>query len=148
MLLEVYESFRKESAIARADAGLDDDESGFSPDEAALTWPENLTPALAARPRRLAIAAYREAGDDEDADEDDDVVSLLRHGHGPWDAATGEDPPEDDDLSSLSGDGLSEGDVPEADADRPGADQSGADGGTVHQFPSPAHPFPPPAGNG
>ena len=44
MLIEIYESFRKETAIARAaeDAELLDDQSGLTPDEAALTWPENM----------------------------------------------------------------------------------------------------------
>jgi len=76
MLIEVYESFRKETAMARAEAAeLDDDQTGLAPDEAALTWPENLSPAtLAGLPRRLAIAAaYPDTDDtDEDTDEDED----------------------------------------------------------------------------
>ena len=83
MLIEVYESFRKETAIARAEAAeLDDDQTGLAPDEAALTWPENLSPAsLAGLPRRLAIAAaYTEVDDPEvddpegDDPEGDDTV--------------------------------------------------------------------------
>jgi len=73
MLIEIYESFRKETAISRAaDASeLDDDLTGLTPDEAALSWPENLSPAaIAARPRRLAIAAsHHDDDDDEDEDE-------------------------------------------------------------------------------
>src|SRR5215469_2935462 len=79
MLIEIYESFRKETTLARADAGeLDDDPDGLMPDEAALTWPENLTPAaVSGRQRRLAIApSFRgsadEAADDADSDDDDD----------------------------------------------------------------------------
>ncbi len=74
MLIEVYESFRKETAVARAEAAeLDDDETGLAPDEAALTWPENLSPAaLAGLPRRLALAAFPEADDSDDDDDDDD----------------------------------------------------------------------------
>ena len=74
MLIEVYESFRKETAMARAEAGeLDDDQTGLPPDEAALTWPENLSPAtLAGLPRRLAIAAAYPDTDEDDTDEDDD----------------------------------------------------------------------------
>jgi transcriptional regulator with XRE-family HTH domain len=81
MLIEIYESFRKETAISRAaDAELEDDQSGLSPDEAALTWPENLSPAIASRPRRLAIAASRDDDDNDEADEaydddDDDPAS-------------------------------------------------------------------------
>ncbi|HEY2076983.1 MAG TPA: helix-turn-helix transcriptional regulator [Streptosporangiaceae bacterium] len=77
MLIEVYESFRKETAMARAEAAeLDDDQTGLAPDEAALTWPENLSPAsLAGLPRRLAIAAaYTEA--DETGDQGDDEAYL------------------------------------------------------------------------
>jgi transcriptional regulator with XRE-family HTH domain len=93
MLIEVYESFRKETAMARAEAAeLDDDQTGLAPDEAALTWPENLSPAtLAGLPRRLAIAAaYPDTDDiddiddtDEDEDEDDDApgpAEKARHG--------------------------------------------------------------------
>jgi transcriptional regulator with XRE-family HTH domain len=77
MLIEVYESFRKETAMARAEAAeLDDDQTGLAPDEAALTWPENLSPAtLAGLPRRLAIAAaYPGTDEDGDSDEDEDFA--------------------------------------------------------------------------
>jgi transcriptional regulator with XRE-family HTH domain len=75
MLIEVYESFRKETAMARAEAAeLDDDQTGLTPDEAALTWPENLSPAtLAGLPRRLAIAAaYPDVDDTDDTDDTDE----------------------------------------------------------------------------
>ena len=87
MLIEVYESFRKETAMARAEAAeLDDDQTGLAPDEAALTWPENLSPAtLAGLPRRLAIAAaYPDTDDTDEADDDDDdapgPAETERHG--------------------------------------------------------------------
>jgi transcriptional regulator with XRE-family HTH domain len=65
MLIEIYESFRRETAMARADAGdPNDDQADLVPDEAALTWPENLSPAaLGDGPPRLAIAT---AGPDDD----------------------------------------------------------------------------------
>ena len=57
MLIEIYESFRKETMIARAEAGEIADDPDLMPDEAALAWPENISPAaLTTRPRRLAIA--------------------------------------------------------------------------------------------
>ena len=77
MLIEIYEAFRKETAIARAEPGeLVDDQTGLTPDEAALSWPEDLSrAAITARPRRLAIAGpYEQAGgeaDEDDPDEDD-----------------------------------------------------------------------------
>jgi len=83
MLIEVYESFRKETAMARAEAAeLDDDQTGLAPDEAALTWPENLSPAsLAGLPRRLAIAAvYPEADDASDDDYPGDPAENYREG--------------------------------------------------------------------
>ncbi len=111
MLIEIYESFRKETAIARADgAEVPDDQAGLMADAAALNWPEDIGPAaLASRPRRLAIAAsYRDAADgDGDGDESDDEF--------------GQDEP---------GDVLRFGQLP--DADEPGP------GGTIHQFPPPA----------
>ena len=114
MLIEIYESFRKETAIAKAaqDAELLDNQAGLMPDEAALTWPENIGPAaLPGRPRRLAIATpYRyaaEAGDGDDGDDGDD------------DDEYDEDEPSD---------GLRFGHAPD---EKPGP------GGTIHQFPPP-----------
>ena len=59
MLIEIYESFRKETTMARSGstAGIAEDEAGLEPDEAALAWPENVEQAaLDAHPRRLALA--------------------------------------------------------------------------------------------
>jgi transcriptional regulator with XRE-family HTH domain len=125
MLIEIYESFRKETAMVRAEAGeLEDDQTGLAPDEAALGWPENLSPAaLAGRPRRLAIASpYDEAGDyetDEEADEDG-VISQFRFDGGRRDST--------DEGSEQSG---------EEDGHGPGGADSNQ-GGTIHQFPPPA----------
>jgi transcriptional regulator with XRE-family HTH domain len=136
MLIEIYESFRKETLIAREDAQLDDDQA-WEPDEAELTWPENLTPALAGRPRRLAIARSpgtdeqdEETGeaDDEDQDDADDVVSSIRHARGPWYSATSEELPGEDEAQADTGD------EPEP-VQPPGGGQPG---GTIHQFPPPA----------
>jgi transcriptional regulator with XRE-family HTH domain len=109
MLIEIYESFRKETAIARADAAeVEDDPDGLAPDEAALAWPENPTPAaMSGRPRRLAIAHSGDnAADIDDVDEDDD------------DADDGEagDPGE-----TVGGDDV----------------DPGRQGGTIHPFPPP-----------
>jgi transcriptional regulator with XRE-family HTH domain len=86
MLIEIYESFRKETVIARAaDGELQDDQSGLTPDEAALTWPENLSPAIAARPRRLALAASRdESADDGEADDDEEFGEDDELTASPW----------------------------------------------------------------
>jgi transcriptional regulator with XRE-family HTH domain len=103
MLIEIYESFRKETAMARAEAGeLIDDQTGLSPDEAALSWPEDLSPAaLASRPRRLAIAPNAEAvetdqgdtdlGDDDLGDADLGDSGLAGFGDGQWQAPAAED---------------------------------------------------------
>ncbi len=118
MLIEVYESFRKETAIARAEAGeLIDDQAGLAPDEAALTWPENLSPAaLAGRPRTLAIAPA--LPDDNQA--------------GGHDAASAE-PDDDDWLDEDSVDPAGLADDPwQAPTGDPGQ------GGTIHQFPPPS----------
>jgi transcriptional regulator with XRE-family HTH domain len=62
MLIEIYESFRKETALADAgDAGLDDaglgEADGLPPDQAALSWPEDVSEeALDAVPDHPAIA--------------------------------------------------------------------------------------------
>ncbi len=55
MLIEIYDSFRRETAIARAEAGeIDEDDAVLPPDELALTWPEDLTPAALAGRQRAA----------------------------------------------------------------------------------------------
>jgi len=91
MLIEIYESFRKETAMARAEAAeLEDDQAGLALDEEALVWPEDLSPAaLVGRPGRLAIvgtvqSAEGDADDGEDdLDEDGQDLGLGDDGHGP-----------------------------------------------------------------
>jgi transcriptional regulator with XRE-family HTH domain len=112
MLIEIYESFRKETAIARADAAeLEDDSDDLMPDEAALTWPEDLTPAaVSGRRRRLSIARSAEgAADDEDDDE-----------------AEGDDNEAEDDAGGDRGGSAAPGQV-----------EHGHRGGTIHPFPPP-----------
>jgi transcriptional regulator with XRE-family HTH domain len=117
MLIEVYESFRKETALARAEAGeLIDDQVGLSPDEAALTWPENLSPgALSARPRRLAIAP---AGPD-----DEEVGAEAGHDYA-------DDWPDEEDGAYAPGSATGSAQMPSTRDDPPGA--------TVHPFPPPS----------
>jgi transcriptional regulator with XRE-family HTH domain len=69
MLIEIYDSLRRETALARAAAGELSDYQADSPAEASeLTWPEDLSPAaLGPAPGRLSIARYPEL-DDEDND--------------------------------------------------------------------------------
>jgi transcriptional regulator with XRE-family HTH domain len=107
MLVEIYESFRKETALARAEAAeVDDDPDGLMPDEAALTWPQDLTPAaVSGRRRRLAIARSLRGSADEAADDADD----------------------DEDQDDEDGDPGDTVARDEAEPDR--------DGGTIHQFP-------------
>jgi transcriptional regulator with XRE-family HTH domain len=113
MLIEIYESFRKETALARADvAEVEVDPDGLMPDEAALTWPENPTPAaVSRRPRRLAIAPSFGGSADEAADDDDD---------------------DDQDQDDRDHDGT-DGEQGEAVAQDEASQDS--QGGTIHQFP-------------
>jgi transcriptional regulator with XRE-family HTH domain len=110
MLIEIYESFRKETAMARAAdaAGIMDDQSGLDPDEAALFWPDDRVPTAVSAPRRLAIAA-------EPASRDS------------WRATTAADLANEDEA------GNAEDEVAGDDADG-----SAGPGGTIHQFPPPA----------
>ncbi|MGH3301719.1 MAG: helix-turn-helix domain-containing protein [Streptosporangiaceae bacterium] len=65
MMIEIYDSFRRQTALSRTEAGELDDQAGLAPDAAELTWPENLSPAaLGAGSRKLAIGRYA-AGEDE-----------------------------------------------------------------------------------
>jgi transcriptional regulator with XRE-family HTH domain len=59
MLLEIYESFRKENGPIPGDAAVGDG-AGLEPDEAALGWPEDVSEqALDGTPERPAIEAGR-----------------------------------------------------------------------------------------
>jgi transcriptional regulator with XRE-family HTH domain len=167
MLIEIYESFRKETALAQADADaaeLEDDPPGMMPDEAELAWPENLTPAaVAGQPRRLAIAvSYPQAADDvadyDDDDEDeegaDEPASSLRPDRYLQDVSYAEtaDDQDAEDHEAQDRDGGADGQTAaekgklEQDrrgarrhAPEPGPDPEGSGpGGTIHQFPPPA----------
>ena len=82
MMIEIYDSFRRQTAMSRAEAAelADDDDADLPPDAAELTWPENISPAaLGAGPRKLAIGRY---ADDEDepheSDEDSGGATVHR----------------------------------------------------------------------
>jgi transcriptional regulator with XRE-family HTH domain len=119
MLIEIYESFRKETAMARADAAaVIDDQTGFEPDEAALIWPEDPKPTQIASRRRLAIAT--------ESYEDSGQVPGLRDARDAetaevWEAST---------KAADEPDAVSEADDDEAESERTG--------GTIHQFPPPS----------
>ncbi len=75
MLIEIYDSFRRQTAMSRSEAAeLADDQTGLPADAAELTWPENIGPAaLGAGQRRLAIARNgNQEVDDDEGDEDDE----------------------------------------------------------------------------
>jgi transcriptional regulator with XRE-family HTH domain len=123
MLIEIYESFRKETLIARTgDGGILDDQSGLEPDEAALVWPDDRIPAAIAGRRHLALAAPSGTGE-QDADIRD-AWSWIAD-----DAADWPDGPE-------GGPGPDSGDEPDGGAGPAPADPG--EGGTIHQFPPPA----------
>jgi transcriptional regulator with XRE-family HTH domain len=87
MLIEIYDSFRKETGMTRAEAAeLGDEQPGLGSDSAELSWPEDLSPAaLGAGPRRLAIAHYAEAAE-ESADEPAGPAGGTVHPFPPPDA--------------------------------------------------------------
>jgi transcriptional regulator with XRE-family HTH domain len=71
MLIEIYESFRKEAATRVLSSELAEDEATeLDITEAALAWPEELEPAALAR---WAIAAGHDLGADQDLEADHDL---------------------------------------------------------------------------
>ncbi len=75
MLIEIYDSFRRQTAMSRAEAAeLAEDQAGLPPDAAEFTWPENISPAaLGSAPGKLAIGQHAEDEDeDEPGDPDED----------------------------------------------------------------------------
>jgi transcriptional regulator with XRE-family HTH domain len=90
MLIEIYESFRKETALATAadEADVTDDQSGLEPDEAALLWPEDVSEAaLDGAGDQPAIGVEPPARDDEPdlpaeaIAADDDLAADVEPGH-------------------------------------------------------------------
>jgi transcriptional regulator with XRE-family HTH domain len=117
MLIEIYESFRKETAMTGA-AAVIDDQTGFEPDEAALIWPEDHKPTQVSSRRRLAIAV--------ESDDERSPVAGVRDAHEAetaevWEASTAAE----DEAGSVSA------------ADYEG-EESERTGGTIHPFPPPA----------
>jgi len=131
MLIEIYESFRKETLLTRGETTrVVDDQTGLDPDEAGLMWPDDRRPAAVAGRRRLALAppsGVERGGDDEDQDEDDAREAWS------WTA--------DDDQTDAPGPGFTSGAAKHEDQPgRPGsspANEQSTEGGTVHQFPPP-----------
>jgi transcriptional regulator with XRE-family HTH domain len=149
MLIEIYESFRKETLMSRAGAaGLVDDQSGLDPDEAALTWPDDRIPAaLTGRPR-LALAAPSGNDDEDDPrdawswspEEDEDPAGdpLAAVTQGPW--AVPSDSAAEPDAEAQTADAEADQAVTWAatsETETEGGDQAG-----------PAQEFPPGPGSG
>jgi transcriptional regulator with XRE-family HTH domain len=68
MLIEIYDSFRMETARARAvDAELEEEQEGLPPDAAEESWPENLSPSAVAAPATKAEITAAPDPDDSGA---------------------------------------------------------------------------------
>jgi transcriptional regulator with XRE-family HTH domain len=84
MLIEIYESFRKETALARAADSADviEDDAEFGTDEAALVWPEDVGPEALKQPRRLALAAQPKTDEEHSSDngQDDEQAAPEQGG--------------------------------------------------------------------
>ena len=134
MLIEIYESFRKETLLARADTGVIDDQSGLEPDEAGLVWPDDRSPAALTGHLRLALMASGGADDDDARDAWSWSAADASY---PDDGA--DDGPDDD--QTRAGAAASELGGPwSAVTDAVGEDESGdtGPGATVHPFPPPS----------
>jgi transcriptional regulator with XRE-family HTH domain len=108
MLIEIYESFRKETLMARAGtAGITDDQFGLEPDEAGLLWPDDRS---VGGHSRLALTASGGATDEEEDIDPRDASSWS--------------PPDEDEADSL---------YPEDGPDP--ADPGPAQDTTIRQFP-------------
>jgi transcriptional regulator with XRE-family HTH domain len=65
MLVEIYDSFRKETALALAAEESQDSDDDLEPDEAALMWPEDVSAeALETAPGHAAIGRPAEPQDE------------------------------------------------------------------------------------
>jgi transcriptional regulator with XRE-family HTH domain len=127
MLIEIYESFRKETLLSRTDtAAVIDDQTGLDPDEAALVWPHDRSPAAAITGRaRLALMSSSPAGDEDPRDA--------------WSWTAGDGLPDED--GALAGSGPWSVPSGPGSGDEAGDQPQGETGG-------PAHPVPPGPGTG
>jgi transcriptional regulator with XRE-family HTH domain len=146
MLIEIYESFRKETLMSMAGtAGIVDDQTGLDPDEAALTWPDDRSPAAIVGRQRLALAAPTGTEDEDyprdawswtadDAEFEDDPLAGTGTDAGPGiDAEAGTD--------AGPGTGAEAGTDAEPGTETVTSETAAGDGdtgATVHPFP--AHP--------
>jgi transcriptional regulator with XRE-family HTH domain len=80
MLIEIYESFRKETTTLQSSEPDDDDETDADIDRAALAWPEALEPAALAR---WAIAADPDSTANPQADPAADAAQQPEGESGP-----------------------------------------------------------------
>ncbi len=135
MLIEIYESFRKQTAMAMAAdaAGIIDDQTGLDPDEAALVWPDDHSPAAVAAYRRLALAAEPHDRGFEQVPEPEPTDAQPGHIWAvPTDTTEAHQGREARTAGSDPGWPQADGGDSEDDEDPEGP------GGTIHQFPPPA----------
>jgi transcriptional regulator with XRE-family HTH domain len=122
MLIEIYESFRKETLLSRVgDASVTDDQTGLDPDEAGLIWPHDRSPAAITGRPRLALMATAGSGDDDPRDA--------------WSWTAGDGLSDED--GPLAGPWSTPASVADSEADDQHADDQheGGSVGTLHQFP-------------
>ena len=128
MLIEIYESFRKETVMARAGtAGITDDQSGLEPDEAGLLWPDDRS---VGGHSRLALT-----GPDESEDDDVDLRDASS-----WS-------PPDDEADSLYPEDGPDPDGPDQAGPSPAGTQPGPGGAEGPAQDAPGHQFPPQSGS-
>jgi len=122
MLIEIYESFRKETLMSGGAATvIIDDQTGLDPDEAGLVWPDDRSPAaISPGHLRLALAPPTADGDQDDPRD-------------AWSWSAGDD--EDELDSPFAGREPGNADVPGGDDGSWLAATESEPGGTIHPFP-------------
>ncbi len=139
MLIEIYESFRKETALARAADSIDD-EAEFGTGEVELSWPEDVGAEALRPPRRLALAT-RPAPDSADEDDEDDDEADDDDAAEADDAEAGGQAYDQAGAGEQAANRAKAGQDEAADQDGEDAEPAGAgraateQGGTIHPFP-------------
>jgi transcriptional regulator with XRE-family HTH domain len=143
MLIEIYESFRKEAATTVQSGEPDDAATELDTDQAALAWPEELEPAALARwaitaaPDSAAVPAAAAAREPGHPDHEPGSLSTAEPGPAAAQQAPAPDRDADAGPPAAAAAGQPEaGEAGEAGAG-PGASQGApSEGATVHPFPS------------
>jgi transcriptional regulator with XRE-family HTH domain len=132
MLIEIYESFRKETTTVQASEQEDDDATDADIDQSALAWPEALEPVALAR---WAIGAGPDSAADTPAPESATLPEPPAAAAAAPEHAAEPPAPAPDQAGNPRAE-AGQGDTGEEDTGPEAGTSAHGEGATIHAFPS------------